>query len=80
MNRTLRNYGRAPPWSRGAALALPGLALGAATGSGASFPATAYTQVVPGLGPLQLHVEGLDGRHQRLHQRRRRLRRLATRP
>ena len=43
MNRTLRNA-LATTVVGGAAFALPALALGAATGSGASFPATAYTK------------------------------------
>jgi len=42
VNRTLRNS-LASAVAGGAALALPALALGAVTGSGASFPATAYT-------------------------------------
>lgn len=43
MNRTLRKS-FVPAAAVGATLALPALALGAVTGSGASFPATAYTQ------------------------------------
>lgn len=43
MNRTLRNT-LAAAVAGGAVIALPAVALGAVTGSGASFPATAYSQ------------------------------------
>ena len=74
MNRTLRNS-LATAVAGGAALALPALALGAATGSGASFPATAYSKWCQDSGLCSYTSKGSTGRHQRPHQRRRRLRR-----
>lgn len=60
MNRTLRNS-LAPAVVAGAALALPALALGAATGSGASFPATAYSKWCQDSGLCSYTSKGSTG-------------------
>ena len=60
MNRTLRNS-LAPAVVAGAALALPGLAFGAATGSGASFPATAYSKWCQDSGLCSYTSKGSTG-------------------
>ena len=60
MNRTLRNS-LAPAVVACAALALPGLAFGAATGSGASFPATAYTKWCQDSGLCSYTSKGSTG-------------------
>jgi phosphate transport system substrate-binding protein len=60
VNRTLRSS-LAPAVVAGAALALPGLALGAATGSGASFPATAYSKWCQDSGLCSYTSKGSTG-------------------
>lgn len=60
MNRTLRNTVVTAVLG-GAALALPALALGSATGSGASFPATAYTKWCQDSGLCSYTSKGSTG-------------------
>ena len=60
MNKTLRNS-LAAAVAGGAALALPALALGAATGSGATFPATAYTKWCQDSGLCSYTSKGSTG-------------------
>ena len=60
MNRTLRNS-LATAVIGGATLALPALALGVATGSGASFPATAYTKWCQDTGLCSYTSKGSTG-------------------
>ena len=60
MNRTLRNS-LATAVAGGAILALPALALGVATGSGASFPATAYTKWCQDSGLCSYTSKGSTG-------------------
>ena len=60
MNRTLRNS-VATAVIGGAALALPALALGSATGSGASFPATAYSKWCQDSGLCSYTSKGSTG-------------------
>ncbi len=60
MNRTLRNS-LATAVIGGATLALPALALGAATGSGASFPSTAYTKWCQDSGLCSYTSKGSTG-------------------
>ncbi|MBJ7455703.1 MAG: phosphate ABC transporter substrate-binding protein PstS [Thermoleophilia bacterium] len=60
MNRTLRNS-LATAVIGGATLALPALALGTATGSGASFPATAYTKWCQDSGLCSYTSKGSTG-------------------
>lgn len=60
MNRTLRNS-LATAVIGGATLALPALALGAATGSGATFPATAYTKWCQDSGLCSYTPKGSTG-------------------
>jgi len=60
VNRTLRNS-LATAVIGGATLVLPALALGAATGSGASFPATAYTKWCQDSGLCSYTSKGSTG-------------------
>ena len=60
MNRTLRNS-LATAVIGGATLALPALALGVATGSGASFPATAYSKWCQDSGLCSYTSKGSTG-------------------
>lgn len=60
MNRTLRNS-LATAVVGGATLALPALALGVSTGSGASFPATAYTKWCQDSGLCSYTSKGSTG-------------------
>jgi phosphate transport system substrate-binding protein len=60
VNRTLRNS-LATAVIGGATLALPALALGVATGSGASFPATAYTKWCQDSGLCSYTSKGSTG-------------------